>query len=90
MNIKIDYNGAWPNLCSGDLVVTIDDVIWKFPSGCLISGGSVTFDENWSEIVTDGDWIIDAWPDNFPQKLRGAVLIAVNEQIPHGCCGGCV
>ena len=60
----------------------------------LMSGGRVSFTKDWDEIVTSGPWEIDdeAWPKELPQLeiLRWAILEAVNEQVPHGCCGGCV
>jgi hypothetical protein len=90
MSIKIQYDGAYPNLCSGNLIVTIDSKQWIFPPYCLSSGGSVSFDDDWNEEVTDGDWSIREWPDNFPEKFKENIVDAVNEHIPHGCCGGCV
>ena len=36
--IKIDYDGEYPNLCSGHLTVYIDDVKYNFPDYCLSSG----------------------------------------------------
>ena len=90
MIIKISYDGEYPNLCRGELIVTIDGVVWKFPEYCLSSNGSVTFDENWCKHVSSGNWSIDEWPKNFPTKLKNAVVDAVNSSVPHGCCGGCV
>ena len=90
MEIIVEYNGAYPNLCSGKLIVTIDRQRYVFPDYCLVSGGSVWFDENWDEHVETGEWSIDKWPENFPEELKGAVVEAINENIPHGCCGGCV
>ena len=90
MKIDIEFNGDFPNLCSGDLVVIIDGERWIFPSHCLLSGGSVNFDGNWMETVISGSWTITDWPDNFPEKLKEMVSQAVNDSIPHGCCGGCV
>ena len=46
MNIKIDYNGKYPNLCSGKLIATIDDVKYSFPDYCMVSGRGVSFDED--------------------------------------------
>ena len=37
--IKIDYDGEYPNLCRGNLKVTIDDVEYDFGTGRLMSGG---------------------------------------------------
>ena len=27
---------------------------------------------------------------NFPEEFKEATLAAINEQIDHGCCGGCI
>lgn len=35
----ISYDGAFPNLCSGTLVLKINGKRREFPSGCLISEG---------------------------------------------------
>lgn len=39
----ISYDGAWPNLCRGTLVVEKDGKQYSM-YGVLISGGSVSFD----------------------------------------------
>lgn len=90
MHIKISYDGKYPCLCSGHLTVTVDGTLYDFGRYCLSSGGSVSFNEDWSEHVTSGPWSISQWPDNFPDDLREAVTTAVNRDIPPGCCGGCV
>lgn len=91
-DIEVIYAGAFPNLnlCSGSLRIRMGNFDWEFPDHCLSSGGSVTFDENWSEDVTTGPWEIRKWPENFPEQFKKAVLDAVNAEIPWGCCGGCV
>ncbi len=86
MKVEIRYDGAYPSLCSGTLVVQIEERIVQFPDYCLSSGGDVSIDEEWSE---EGEWSIKEWPENFPEKLKQVVLDKVNEVIPHGCCGGC-
>ncbi len=90
--ITLRYDGEWPNLCSGHLVVTVDGTDWDFGKHVLHSGGSVTFDDKWSETVTKGDWDImeDRFPEAFPREWRQLVVDEVNRSIPHGCCGGCV
>ena len=90
MEIKIKYDGAYPNLCGGNLVVTIDDKEYQFPNYCLSSGGAVWFDDNWSAHVDSGEWSISEWPKGFPEDLKWAVEDAVNAQVEHGCCGGCI
>ena len=90
MNIEIKYDGKYPNLCSGNLIVVVDGEKWKFPSYCLSSGGYVSFDDDWNEEVGEGKWSVSDWPQNFPENIKNDVLEAINEHIPHGCCGGCV
>lgn len=90
MTIKIDYNGSFPNLCRGILKVTIDEKIWVFPNYCMESGGCVSFDDNMHEHVTSGSWSISDWPKDFPENYKQSTVDAINDQIPSGCCGGCV
>lgn len=90
MKIKIKYNGTYPNLCSGELVVIIDNVEWIFPEYCLASGGDATYHNNYGTVITRGPWSISKYPKNFPDNLRSVVEDAVNDSIPQGCCGGCI
>jgi len=89
-NIEIKYDGKWPCLCMGTLIVIIDDVTYNFGDYCLSSGGSVSFDSEWNEEITSGEWDVNTWPVNFPEHLKKEVLEEINNSIPQGCCGGCV
>jgi hypothetical protein len=71
----ISYDGGYPNLCGGTLIMSIDSVEIEFPSCCLSSGGGVSFDEDWQD---------------FPDELKEEALRLVNDNIPQECCGGCV
>lgn len=88
--IEVKYDGSYPNLCSGKLILTIDGKEWIFPNCCLGSGGSVSFDDEWYECVTSGEWTITEYPKDFPEELKQAAEDAVNENVSWGCCGGCV
>ena len=93
MNIRIEYDGEWPALCMGHLIVWIDDVKWDFGKQCLISGGSVTGGPpDWDFEIEHGPWEVDKWPEGFPEDeyLRLNVLEEINSNIHHGCCGGCI
>ena len=90
----VSYDGKYPCLCNGNLVLEIDGEIVDFPN-CLMSGGSVWFDENWMEHVEVGRWGIDrvSVSQKFGSKYDdriAEILEVVNENIPWGCCGGCV
>ena len=86
----VSYDGSYPNLCSGNLVLKLDEEEWIFPDYCMSSGGTVSFDKDWSETVTDGPWTISNWPEGFPEDAKEFATEVVNISIPHGCCGGCV
>ena len=82
------YDGTYPNLCSGTLILACEGKVYTFPSHALSSGGSVSF--NWEEVVTDGEWGVSKWPEGFAEDLKKDALDCINSYIPHGCCGGCV
>jgi len=88
--IFVSYDGAWPNLCSGTLILFVLGKEVVFPDHCLESGGGVSFDEDWNEEVWSGEWSIRDWPEDFPESLKAEAIRIVNENISHGCCGGCV
>ena len=90
MDIKVEYDGRCPNLCGGNLKVTVDGRPWTFPQHCLDSGGSVGYDENREAVITTGQWCVREWPKDYPEELKYATLTAINEQIELGCCGGCL
>lgn len=55
------------------------------------SGGSVTFDEDWDSVVEQGEWKIDV--EELPEQFWGVadeIDRVFNENVPFGCCGGCV
>jgi len=86
----ISYDGGYPNLCSGTLIMELDGKQIKFPDYCLCSGGNVWFDEGWMEHVESGPWTIEKFPKGFPEDLESVAEKLVNDNIPWGCCGGCV
>ena len=90
VKIEVKYDGSYPNLCRGNLILTIDGKEWIFPDSCLCSGGIVSFDDEWNECVTSGEWTITEYPKDFPEELEQAAEDAVNENVSWGCCGGCV
>ena len=86
----ISYNGRYPNLCSGTLVISLDDIEYSMQY-CMCSGGSVWFDDEGDEHVDSGEWKINE--DELPEPLKPFVKEIeqlVNEYVEHGCCGGCI
>jgi len=102
MEIKfISYDGSFPNLCSGDLKLDIDGKVYTFGGyghngpdhyDCFwSSGGSVWFDDDWGDHISSGPWVIskDELPDFLKSEYKKISRI-FNENVPFGCCGGCV
>ena len=86
MNIKFkSYDGEYPNLCHGRLIVEIDgkEISFGFTTpGFGISedklsdyprfwssGGAVSFDEDWSEYVSSGPWELTASEKDYPPEI---------------------
>lgn len=85
--IKIEYFKERPYaLCGSTVIINVDGE--RFPIA-LISGGSVWFDENFSEHVEFGPWTVYDIPKKF-QHLKKEITDVVNKNISWGCCGGCI
>lgn len=84
----VSYDGAYPNLCSGKLIVEINGEIVDL-GHCLCSGGRVWFDSEWDEHVDDGPWTVYNIPKKY-KKYEQEIEDVVNENVPWGCCGGCI
>ena len=87
----VSYDGSYPNLCSGQLVITVDGEEYTFPKFSLRSGGSCSCSSE-SEEVTYGSWYID-WDTVgffFTAEEKKRITDIVNENVIPGCCGGCI
>lgn len=90
MKIDIFYDGGYPCLCSGHLIVTIDGKKYDFGTHVLSSGGYTDWTTGY---VEKGDWEFSRYtkfPEGFPMELKDKVLEEINRKIPKGCCGGCI
>lgn len=83
----ISYNGEYPILCRGTLVLEVDGKKREL-SDVLCSGGSIEFDENDKLVVETGPWSVDLPEDLEPYRKEIEQL--VNDNVPYGCCGGCL
>jgi hypothetical protein len=103
MEIKfISYTGQYPTLCSGLLTLEIDGVQKTFGysyESCTkadyekfwYSGGRVGFKRNGNSYIDKDEWQLNDryLPDDL--KPYGEQLIKVfNDNVRHGCCGGCL
>lgn len=91
--VKIDGKMiSFGSYCLGKKGKTKDRGVPNYPS-FWTSGGSVTFDEDWSEDVEEGPWKVSIWEDGWNddmKKLLPELIRIFNEHVPWGCCGGCV
>lgn len=87
----VSYDGETPNLCGGSLTLMIDGETVKFPKHLLISTGCASFDDDGNDEITSGPWTINESeiPDQY-KSLKEEIETIVNENVPWGCCGGCL
>lgn len=85
----ISYDGVYPCLCMGTLKIEVNDKLYSLDY-CLVSGGSIWFDENWDEHINYGEWSLDLGEYSELEPYREEITKLVNENIPEGCCGGCI
>lgn len=65
----------------------------KYYPSFWLTGGSVWFDEDYDSHIETGPWYYDDSLNNFPEFDKEDVekLIELfNNNVPHGCCGGCI
>lgn len=96
----VSYTGKWPNLCSGILTLRIDGDEYKFGHDYSSdnydqfwsSGGSCGFDSFYKDShCSRGEWRINVnnIPDQF-KKYAVEINEVFNDNVPYGCCGGCL
>jgi len=85
--LDVQYNGRFPSTCMGTLRVLVDGKEIYNKSYRCESTGSVSFTEDWEEIVAEGDLI---WEDahDFSDEIQEAVAVELRKHSV--CCGGCV
>ena len=84
----VSYNGEYPNLCSGTLVVKIDGVEHSMKY-VLCSGGRTCWTGEEDEVIT-GDWELDLYDYPELQPYEQEITALVNANVRKGCCGGCL
>lgn len=99
MSIKVEYDGSYPNACRGNLKVIENGVIiFETEDYSFYSTGSVSFTEDWEEIVTKGslEWDNDEYKRflSFVKEHPNKDSIFSEVEMVIGsvnvCCGGCV
>lgn len=94
----VSYTGDWPNTCSGVLTLKIDGKEYKF-------GHKKYKDDNYDQFWQSGGYIdlysdemvhVREWRVNvccIPKEFRKyatEIDYVFNQNVPWGCCGGCI
>lgn len=85
----ISYDGKYPCLCMGTLTIKVDGKIYHFYHA-MISGGHVCRDESWNMWAEEGDWEVNLYEHPELEPYKEEITRLVNENVEHGCCGGCI
>ena len=95
----VSYNGEYPCLCYGTLTLKVNGRKMKFGIKSKhpqfwSSGGNVSFDSEWAEHVTRGEWKWSCYEeDKLPADItnnKEYVMDLFNDNVQWGCCGGCI
>lgn len=101
----VSYDGKHPNLCQGTLVLNIDgkDITFApdkkrinnvtvFPTFWSTGGSKGFHGPGYSNpYTTSGEWVI--YKEDLPEQYRQYVSEideVFNDNVPFGCCGGCL
>lgn len=84
----VSYNGKFPNLCRGTLVIKVNGKEFALKN-YLCSGGQFWLDAKCNVHVETGDWRLSQLPNNL-EPYREEIFKVVNENVPHGHYGGCI
>ena len=87
----ISYDGAYPNLCSGTLVLSVDGQEVA-AMDCLYPGGEACVDKDGDEYISEGPWKVkwDKFSIPFTFHEMAHITKLVNQYVEHSCCGGCI
>lgn len=98
--IEVEYDGSYPNACSGNLrVIENGVIIFKTKNYSFHSTGSVSFTEDWDEIVEQGslEWGNSEEYKRFlsfvDEHSNKDYILSETERVlesAYVCCGGCV
>ena len=82
----IDYTGSWPGLCCGVLTVEIKGKKVEFDD--ITTTGGCCFNKDGSEYIKKGRWIVGV-PNKY-KEYKKEINDCMNDNVPWGCCGGCL
>jgi len=87
----VSYDGKWPCLCYGTLIIKVDGKSYSFnhamvSGGCIMGGPSTDWDM-WAE---QDDWELNLEEHPELEQYKEEITRVVNKNVPQGCCGGCI
>ena len=85
----VSYDGKYPCLCMGTLTIRVDGKTYKFEHA-MISGGHICRDDAWNMEAEEGDWEVNLREHPELEPYKEEITRLVNENVEHGCCGGCI
>ena len=65
----VSYSGKYPCLCMGTLVLKIDGETRELRN-CMVSGGSVSFDNDWNPNISIGNWSVSDLPTDLKKYKK--------------------
>lgn len=86
----VSFDGRYPCLCAGNLRLCINGIERNL-GDILHSGGSCYNMETRNYEAIEGDWYINE--EDLPEDLRpykDEIEKIANDNVEHGCCGGCI
>ena len=95
----INYTGEYPSLCCGVLTLQINGTNYTFGAGVNDDGSKPDFSGFWHSgggLTHDFDRYTGEWSVNLnelPNQFRKyafEINKVFNENVEHGCCGGCI
>lgn len=85
----VSYDGKYPCLCYGTLIIKVDGKTYSF-NDAMISGGRIMHDEDWDMWSEQGPWEINLEEHPELEQYKEEITRVVNENVREGCCGGCI
>jgi len=85
----VSYDGKYPCLCMGTLIIKVDGETYLFKHA-MMSGGCVCKDDDWNMWAEQGDWEVNLEEHPELEPYRKEITDIVNENVEQGCCGGCI
>lgn len=85
----VSYDGKWPCLCNGTLIIKVDGKTYSFDNA-MISGGRICHNSDWDMWSEQGPWEIDLEEHPELEQYKEEITRVVNINVRQGCCGGCI